>query len=809
MSRYIYVLLTIIMLLPALCIYPQTNDSIRQTFVQKMQQFAKETKRTSREELEADKANIIQDELLENIRKSMLHAKTYLKNGIDTIGISKDLDNIIKWHNLAGDGVFTNKGSAQTYRNLTTTYNLLLVLRSTLIRHKTTLDNFQHKLLSFRLQIDSLGSDPNIYSFPGDSALLVHYLQKLSAVVHEVAPIDSVLKKTTADVQLLQNRVNMQVYKIASSTEEIELYQQDIYRSTFQREFANIWGPVKYERPFKEIVTYSQAKGLLTLKFYIQNNLGRISLLLMLTLMSAIYLTSLKKMYRQKTLLKKDFAGQLVLRYPTLSAIVIVWNIFQFLFASPPFIFSAILWTSSALALTIILKGFISHYWMRVWLAILLLYLLTCIDNVVLQASGEERLVMLILALTGLAISLFVIYAGHKDELKEQWIVYFIGFLGLLEFFSITANCFGRYNFSKTLLSSGYFNVVIAIMFLWTVRLINEGLSLAFNVYSRQEKKLFYINFERVGDKAHPLFYIFMITGWFVLFGRNFYAYRFISGPIMDFFTSDRTIGNYTFSISTLFLFLFIMGIAVIISRIVSYFASDQHLSTAGAVKKEVKTGIGSWLLLVRISIISLGVFFAFAAAGIPMDRIALVLGALGVGVGFGLQTLVNNLVSGLIIAFEKPVNVGDVVEIDDQAGTMKSVGFRSSVISTWDGADMVIPNGDMLNSHLINWTLGGNKRRMNIQLGVAYDTDLDKAAQILKSLMDADARIIKYPDPIVQFQEFNSSSIDVKLFFWVRHLNDGFPARSNLIIAISKAFKDNNIVIPFPQRDINIRDIT
>ncbi|MGY0037558.1 mechanosensitive ion channel family protein [Pedobacter sp. NJ-S-72] len=159
---------------------------------------------------------------------------------------------------------------------------------------------------------------------------------------------------------------------------------------------------------------------------------------------------------------------------------------------------------------------------------------------------------------------------------------------------------------------------------------------------------------------------------------------------------------------------------------------------------KDEKQGIGSWLLLIRITILGIGLFLALAAAGIPMDRIAIVLGALGVGIGFGLQSLVNNLVSGLIIAFEKPVNVGDIVEVDGQSGVMKSIGFRSSVIANWDGADVVMPNGDLLGSHLVNWSVGGGKRRTYIIIGIAYDADLRKAKELVSELLNADDRITK-----------------------------------------------------------------
>ncbi|RZM21828.1 MAG: mechanosensitive ion channel, partial [Pedobacter sp.] len=281
-------------------------------------------------------------------------------------------------------------------------------------------------------------------------------------------------------------------------------------------------------------------------------------------------------------------------------------------------------------------------------------------------------------------------------------------------------------------------------------------------------------------------------------------GFDYIAGPLREFFSRPRTLGDYTFSINNLLLFIVIMAISVITSKIVSFFASDKHLSPAGNDKND-KQGLGSWLLLVRISILAIGLFLAVAAAGIPVDRITIVLGALGVGIGFGLQTLVNNLVSGLIIAFEKPVNVGDVVDVSGQGGIMKSIGFRSSVISTWEGADMVMPNGDLLNSHLMNWSLAGNHKRMGISVGVAYDADLELCRQLLRKVLEADERISKIPAPVVQYEQFGSSTIDIKIFFWPRHISEAYATKSDLIIGIANTLKENGIAIPYPQYDVHI----
>ena len=194
--------------------------------------------------------------------------------------------------------------------------------------------------------------------------------------------------------------------------------------------------------------------------------------------------------------------------------------------------------------------------------------------------------------------------------------------------------------------------------------------------------------------------------------------------------------------------------------------------------------------------IIGTGLVLAFVAAGIPMDRLAIIISALGVGIGFGLQTLINNLVSGLIIAFEKPINVGDFVEIAGQSGKMKSIGIRSSIVTTWDGADVVIPNGDLMNQHLTNWTMGNTRKRYEIKLGVAYGSDLELTQTILLQLFKSDDRIMKNPEPFVIITEFNNSSIDFAIKFWVYHYELGFDVKSDLIIAIDKALKENNIEV-------------
>lgn len=286
-----------------------------------------------------------------------------------------------------------------------------------------------------------------------------------------------------------------------------------------------------------------------------------------------------------------------------------------------------------------------------------------------------------------------------------------------------------------------------------------------------------------------------------MIVGHNFYALRQLSDPVIGFFTQERQLGNYNFSINGLFLFLFIIACSVFISKILSFFVDNQPLTNTGT-----RATISSWLLLIRIAIISIGLFLAFAAVGIPIDRLTFVLGALGVGIGLGLQGLVNNLVSGLIIAFERPVSVGDIVQMQDQTGVMRSIGFRSSTVRLADGAHLIIPNGDLLSQHLMNWTKGNGAKRLKLPVRVAYDSDLIKTKAILLGILLADSRLLKSPKPLVAITQLGYNSIDFELLFWVHHTDDAGLLITDLIMAVSSEFKNAGIEIPFPQQDIHIK---
>jgi potassium efflux system protein len=741
---------------------------------------------------------IKQSEIISQIKRITLQAGEFVQNRIDTATISNELNTIDSLFDLAGDGIFKKAGTIATHRNLTISFQIISVLLEKSIQRKTDVDEYRNQLASYKYQMDSLSADSVLYEFPSDSSVFSEYINTLFLTVADIAPADSIIKESIKNIQGLQIQLSLQVNKLTRALEKIDATRSSLSDNALKKELVTIWTPISYTRPLNEILEFSKEKNILALRYYARNNSVKIILSLLIIIILGVFLRNLKLRLTNEKELSPNFAGQLIFRYPFLSAFFIGANLYQFLFQDPPFIFNMIFWIISFISLSILFWEYITKFWLKYWLIVGILFLLACTDNLILQSSRQERWWMVSISVAGVFIGSYLLFGRKKNELKEKGIIYFIGFVVILEFLAIFFNVFGRYNMSKTLFVSGYTSVIIGVEFLWTTRLLNEMMIVATRYYGRKEKKLWNGDFENTGHKVPSLYYFILFVGWFVLFARNYYSFRLLTEPFGRALVEEHTIGNYSFTVNNLLVFIVIIALSTFLSKLISFFASHQP----GVIpeKNSPKSKMGSWILIVRITIICIGLFLAAAAAGIPMDRITLVLGALGVGIGFGLQELTSSLISGIIIAFEKPVNVGDVVEVDDQSGTMKSIGFRSSVITNWDGADVIIPNSTLLSSNLINWTMSNEKRRVDIEVHMMFGSDVIKVKTVLLELLDSDKRIIKYPPSSVEVVELKYSTVNLRIYFWVINVYEWESTRSDMLQEIDRIFLEMGIKMPMPE---------
>jgi small-conductance mechanosensitive channel len=211
---------------------------------------------------------------------------------------------------------------------------------------------------------------------------------------------------------------------------------------------------------------------------------------------------------------------------------------------------------------------------------------------------------------------------------------------------------------------------------------------------------------------------------------------------------------------------------------------------------------------LIHYSVLLIGFVLLLNILGLDLTKLTIIGGALGVGIGFGLQAIVNNFASGLILLFERPIKVGDTIQIGDDLGEIKKLGLRATVVSTFDNAEIVIPNSDLITAPVTNWTLTGRQARVKIPVGVAYGSDIQKVLEILMSCAEEHPLVLSQPQPRALFLAFGSSSLDLELRVWTPDFSDRRQLQSELNQEIESEFSLADIEIPFPQTDLHLRSI-
>jgi small-conductance mechanosensitive channel len=263
-------------------------------------------------------------------------------------------------------------------------------------------------------------------------------------------------------------------------------------------------------------------------------------------------------------------------------------------------------------------------------------------------------------------------------------------------------------------------------------------------------------------------------------------------------------VGDYTLSPTDIVLALLIFGVLFAATRTVQWFLGERLLPQTRldrGVRDSIRAGVG----YIGITIAA---FVAIGALGLDYSNLAIVAGALSVGIGFGLQNVVNNFVSGLILLVERPIKVGDWVVVGEHQGYIKRINVRATEIETFQKASVMVPNSQLIASPVVNWTHKDTSGRVEVPVGVAYGTDPELVRGLLLEAARNHPRVRNWPEPYVIFAEFGNSSLDFELRCFIGQIDYRLSVSSDLRFAIDKAFREHAVEIPFPQRDLHLKDI-
>jgi potassium-dependent mechanosensitive channel len=273
--------------------------------------------------------------------------------------------------------------------------------------------------------------------------------------------------------------------------------------------------------------------------------------------------------------------------------------------------------------------------------------------------------------------------------------------------------------------------------------------------------------------------------------------YSFLVHPIFE-------VGGMKFSFTSIASLTASIIFVFIVARIATEIIRRTLLSRLG-LNRGLQEAV---TVSIKYSLVVLGIVVVLQTAGINLSSLTVVAGVLGIGIGFGLQNLASNFISGLVLLFEQTLKVGDYVEINGLQGTIEKISIRSTIVRTNDDVFVIVPNQKFIENETVNWSYGGHICRIHLPIGVAYGTDPLLLTEALLAAARSEPKVISYPPPEVWFKGFGSSSLDFQLLVWVNNPNENEPIRSALNFRIEYELRQRNIEIPYPHRDLRIRNI-
>jgi potassium efflux system protein len=731
--------------------------------------------------------------------------------GLDTTEISEGLPLSERVVNRMRSSVSDDKFS---------TLRFLYNLRNILTRRQDQMDIWQEdlneissNLVQTRNRLQGIANDNTLNNAPADSSLQITFIQQRELIHQKWLRLDSINKKNLVKVGNMQNRLATVYIALLDAQDQIKFKIRSFNTKALSCEYGYIWST----NARRNGISFNQASqntfdiNKLLVTYYINGNvlIHLCGAFLLIIFFTWLYRNRKRVLRRQEnpqeTLQQTNYTA----RHPFISSLLVAVIIVPYFYDHPPAAFLEMFFLLMIAAIILLVRTIWPRQLLNFLYGLLIISFVYSISNLYTQVCFADRFMMLFFAVAGAAIGYRMLISVRKTiDLYPPYSILILKIFTALQIVSVIGNVFGRFTIAKIIAVTAVYNLWLAFGFYLFVQIMMESLYLQLEGNKSNSVISSYLDFKIVQKKFKNILGISSFILWAIMLTQNLSVEDAVFEFLADFLTKSHQIGSTgtLFTFGSILIFAAVIWLASVVARIITYlydFASQHNSDTAG-IKRKRRTS----MLLIRISIFSIGFMLAVAASGFPLDKLTIIISALGVGIGFGLQNIVNNLVSGLILAFEKPVQIGDIIEVANRSGTIQEIGIRSSKILTSDGAEVIVPNGDLISQHVINWTLSNNNRRVELIIGVAYGSDIEQVKTLLKGILQNREDIMTSPEPLVFLHNLSESSVDFRVLFWAADITTWLELKSRILTEIYNTLNAAGVEIPYPQRDVNIISI-
>ncbi len=727
-----------------------------------------------------------------------------LSDELDTADISQQIPKTQK-------RIVNIKAQANTHKSSTLRY--LFVLRDNLDHlqdivdgWQTDLDTINSKLIQNQKDLLGFSSDSLlIKTVPSDSLLRRTFFAQRKAVRQLWHKADSANRSNLFKINLLQNKVTVAYANILDETDQIDSKVKKFAARAFTGEFGYIWDIDPAYNDTKTALNSTINLNNKQLYYFIKNEtLIHFAGLLFIVIVFGWILynrAKAKQLNEGETILAQ---ANYIYKQPIISSLLVGVAIVPYFYDHPPVAFLESLFLISIILVLLLVKKNLPSALFSAFHQLFYVTLVYSMSNLLIQITNIDRFAILFLSIASITIAF--VFSEKVKKAPENYLPYTQLVLRIftgLQILSLLCDITGRFSLAKIIGITAVYNLWLLVSLYFVVNIITEGLFLQFQAKKNANNIIGWIDYSLLQTKFKKILSTLAALLWLFFLFQNLNIDDSATDYIKDILSQSRTVGSASFTFGGFVIFIGVIWLSSVISRIISYLydISAEHANYINSLKKKNRTST----LLIRIGVITVGFLLAVAAAKFPIDKITIIISAFGVGIGFGLQNIVNNLVSGLILAFEKPIQIGDIIEVDTRSGTVKEIGIRSTKLATADGAEVIIPNGDLISHHVINWTLSNNNRRVELIISVVYGSDIEKVKNVLINILNTRDDIMKQPEPLVFLHNLSEKSVDFRVLFWAADIGQWLTLKSNVLTDIYIVFAKEGIEIPLPQQDIHL----
>ena len=663
---------------------------------------------------------------------------------------------------------------------------------------QANLNDMYHRVYHAKLNLKVVLKDTIFRKLNADKELRSTFDKKLSRLEWKWNRTDSLTKANVDTLNAMKVRLSDNSFELSNMLSMMDNRLDNAGRKLFSREVNYLWERESAETPLPEsaknsISTFgSEQKAIV---YYISQTSGERKLILFLGIILFGWLFFKRKALKS---LKEqaDLYDYLNLKYlnsfPMLSLIVVLLSLMPFFDAYAPRSYISIVFMLLISASTVIFYKKEDRTFLIYWFGFTALFLTDAIAYFFIEPTVGERLFLIALHACVVLTTLRFSRILHK-QLPYYVFIKSAAILGvILASLGILYNIFGRFSLSGIVGITAIYAVAQAIVLTIFVDVIGEIILVQLQTSRIKKGNEKPFDSKIVINKIRIPLVIIALILWIIMLTSNLNIYHKLSSEISDVLTTTRTIGSISFQLQDMIMFFAIIWTAHILQRLISFLFGEMG-TEAEELTTETK-GQHSRLLITRLLVLLGGYILAIAASGLPIDKLTFLLGALGVGIGMGLQNIVNNIVSGIILIFDGSLQIGDEIEVGGQAGKVKEIGLRASTLNTADGAEVIIPNGNILSQNIVNWTYSSNEKRVVLSFLLSgKEMDANLINEVINDTVRNIPHVISKRNPVILYTKVTPEACSITIRFWCV-ISKVDHVKSEAMLRLSAAFSARKI---------------